>query len=293
MAFQKNIGEHGRKAAMPGGRGQVSVELVIITSVMVGLLLVMLLVNNSLQTSWNSERQILEATSAASQVALAINRAAAGGDGTTISFINTVSPDVTRMEVFDRRTVRAYYKIGGYASSALVTNSTNISGNISLNTQLIIANTNGTITLTNGPEPGPLGTSCGGSGEACCASDTCDGGNICSAATCVACGAYGQPCCESLACNPLLTCSSGTCQCGGSGQPCCSGTTCSATYACNLTSVLCQSCGAASGQLCCAGDNCTSPLACNTTATPQHVCYLNVSEVTCGILSTPNTVYTL
>ncbi|MCK9202578.1 MAG: right-handed parallel beta-helix repeat-containing protein, partial [Gallionella sp.] len=28
-------------------------------------------------------------------------------------------------------------------------------------------------------------------------------------------------------------------------------------------------------------------------ATPQHVCYLNVSEVTCGILSTPNTVYTL
>jgi len=56
-------------------KGQVSVELIIITSVMAALLLLMLMVNNSLQQSWGVQKQVLEATAAANQVAIAMNRA--------------------------------------------------------------------------------------------------------------------------------------------------------------------------------------------------------------------------
>ena len=148
-------------------KGQVSVELIIITAVMASLLLLMLMVNNSLQQSWGAQKQVLEATAAANQVAIAMNRAAAGGDGTTVSFMNTVSPDITSIQIFDKRTVRAYYSEGGYASAALVTNDTNVSGSVPINRQVIVSNNGNTINLISGPVAGPVGTACGGSGAAC------------------------------------------------------------------------------------------------------------------------------
>ena len=277
------------------GKGQVSVELIITTSVMAALLLLMLMVNNSLQQSWGVQKQVLEATAAANQVAIAMNRAAAGGDGTTVSFMNTVSPDVTSIQIFDKRTVRAYYAEGGYASAALVTNDTNVSGSVPINTQVIVSNNGNTINLIAGPVAGPVGTACGGSGAACCANNGCNTGFVCSASTCTACGAQGQLCCAGSSCNSNLNCSGGSCVCGGSGQACCGGTTCSSTFACNSSTVICQACGASAGQLCCyngssaAYDNCSggASISCNTSALPQPVCY---AALVCSVPSVSSVV---
>jgi hypothetical protein len=125
---------------------------------------------------------------------------------------------------------------------------------------------------------------CGGSGDKCCALNTCGGGGcclsgyctsagrtcaetdaaVCSAGACGACGAPGSPCC-SLGCTaPETICqgsiaavdggdggtstggSSGACvSCGGCGQPCCSGTQgCAASLTC--TSGICAALGDAS-----------------------------------------------
>jgi hypothetical protein len=125
--------------------GQISVEMVILASVMVGLLLVIFLVNDHLNTSWEQLKQNMEASSAAGQVALAINRAASSGNGTQVAFLNRVGPDVTRVEIFNQRSVRAHYLAGGFASAALVTNNTNFSGDIPVNQLVVVRNIGGTI----------------------------------------------------------------------------------------------------------------------------------------------------
>jgi hypothetical protein len=92
---------------------------------------------------------------------------------------------------------------------------------------------------------------CGGSGEACCAGDTCSAsGTACNGGTCVVCG--------------------------GNGQACCGGDTCSSGYACSASPTdagprgvqtrACRACGSR-GQPCCGtGANriCSSGLACST-----------------------------
>jgi len=126
-------------------QGQVSVEMVIISSVMIGLLLAIFIVNDHLSNSWEEQKQGLEASSAANQVALAINRVSATGSGTQVSFLNRVGVDVTRIEIFNQRSVRAYYLNGRYSSAALVTNNTNFTDGIPTNQLVVVRNINGVI----------------------------------------------------------------------------------------------------------------------------------------------------
>ena len=78
---------------MRAQRGQVSVEIVIIAGVMLTVLFTIFYVNQHLEASWSSQKERLEAGAAADQVALAINRAAAGGNTTRILFRNSVGQD--------------------------------------------------------------------------------------------------------------------------------------------------------------------------------------------------------
>ena len=64
---------------MVSKKAQMSVELVITVGIMVMLLIVMFLVNNTLASQWALQKQDLEASAAANQVAMAMNMAAAGG----------------------------------------------------------------------------------------------------------------------------------------------------------------------------------------------------------------------
>jgi len=116
-------------------------------SAMVLLLLVMYLVNQSLQQTWDGEKQVLEASSAANQVALAINRASAGGDGTQIRLNNFVGGDIANVTVSPPRAVTAYTWNGFSSSTPIVTNNTNISGNITINREIVVRNIGGTITI--------------------------------------------------------------------------------------------------------------------------------------------------
>ncbi len=121
--------------------------MVIIASVMVGLLLAVYLVNDSLRTTWEDSRQMLVASSAADRVALAINRAAAGGNGTKVTFFNEAEADVVSISLFDRRSVRAYAISGRYASAPLVTNNTNITANIPTGQAVTFINSGGQIRM--------------------------------------------------------------------------------------------------------------------------------------------------
>lgn len=127
-------------------RGQMSAEMVIVASVAVMVLLGIYVVNGQLQTSWEGQKERLSASSASERAAMVINRVAAGGNGTFISFENTVPSEVTMMEIFEGRSVRAYYALGGYASSPIVTGNININ-EIPLNQQVVVANEGGTIVL--------------------------------------------------------------------------------------------------------------------------------------------------
>ena len=121
-------------------------ELIVVVSVMVGLLLAMYMANNFLSVSWETQRQALQASTATEQVALAINRAVAAGNSTTIVMKNYVGPDITNMTVYDGRSVRAYYIQGGYSSSALITNLAVVTNSaIPLNRDIAIINRGGTI----------------------------------------------------------------------------------------------------------------------------------------------------
>ena len=122
------------------------------------LLLVMYLVNDMLRFTWAGQREILEASTASNQVALAINRAAAGGDGTVISFNNKVSTSISKITISPPRAVRAEtnrstVSINGTnqsmaSSTPIITNNTNISGSIPMNREIVVRNIGGVITIS-------------------------------------------------------------------------------------------------------------------------------------------------
>ncbi len=132
---------------MKGARGQLSVEMVIIAGVMMFMLLAIYMVNQHLRSAWETQKQWLEAGAAANQLAIAVNRAAAGGNSTTISFINSVGQDVTNMTIYEGRSVRAYFSQGGFYSVSLVTNRTNAQHGIPLNRGIIVVNNNDTVSI--------------------------------------------------------------------------------------------------------------------------------------------------
>jgi hypothetical protein len=99
---------------------------------------------------------------------------------------------------------------------------------------------------------------CGGSGEACCDGQACDGGGCCVDGLCVdegescgddaglcagggcedgACGRIGEACCDGdIGCSaPFAVCGAGdVCtSCGGEGDPCC-GNVCNDPYLCQF-----------------------------------------------------------
>jgi len=129
-------------------KGHLSVEIVVIAGVMMMVLFTIFYVNQHLQAAWAVQKQKLEASAAANQIAIAINRAAAGGNTTRIAFNNHVGADVVNITVYGGRSVRAYYSEGGFYSVPLVTNQTNISGAIPLNTEIMVENKNGLVSIS-------------------------------------------------------------------------------------------------------------------------------------------------
>lgn len=128
--------------------GQISAELMITVSSMMALLLVMYLVNDTLRFTWEGQKERLEASTAANQVALAINRAVAGGDGTVISFRNSVSTSIANVTISPPRAVRAETLRGLWSSTPIITNSTNVSGTIPIDRDIVVRNVGGVITVS-------------------------------------------------------------------------------------------------------------------------------------------------
>ena len=106
-------------------------------SMMVLLLLVMLIVNESLRATWVGQQEKLEASSAANQVALAINRAVAGGDGSQIKFNNRVGSHVANVTIAPPRAVLAMTQ-NSWSSTPIITNNTDIPGAIPINQELVV-----------------------------------------------------------------------------------------------------------------------------------------------------------
>ena len=130
--------------------GQISAELMVTVSSMMLLLIVIYMVNGSLQSIWDGQKGRLEASTAANQVALAINRAAAGGDGTQIKFNNYVGSNVANITISPPRAVHAE-TVGGMAASApIITNNTDIPAPIPFNHDIVVRNNGGTITVEAG-----------------------------------------------------------------------------------------------------------------------------------------------
>ena len=130
-------------------KAQIAPEAVVIAGVMMFLLLSMYAVSVNLRAQWDEQKQSLEASAAASSLAQAINRVAAGENGTTMHYFNSAGPDVANMSIYQLRSLRAYYKAGGFASVALATNMTNTSAQtIPLNSYLWLNYTNGTVHIS-------------------------------------------------------------------------------------------------------------------------------------------------
>ncbi len=132
---------------MGAQKGQVSLEIVVIAGVMISVLFAVFYVDRHLGASWEVQKQRLEAGAAADQAALAINRAASWGDSARILFHNAAGPDVTNISAYAGRSLRAYYKEGGFYSVSLVTNQTSFTA-VPLNRDILVENTNGTITIS-------------------------------------------------------------------------------------------------------------------------------------------------
>jgi hypothetical protein len=124
------------------------------------------------------------------------------------------------------------------------------------------------------PDPYDLG-SCGGVNQHCCASDTCDAGEMCVTGFCqlIPCGEYGQSCCSGE-CKALLACVDGVCSstCGLGGEPCCSEKECT-DLATSCVDGICAFSGLPTGSPCgnaidCAGDDAQ----CNTGQWPLGYC---------------------
>jgi len=119
-------------------------------SAMVIILLVMVIVNDTLNNSWEMQKESLEASSAANQMAFAINRAASGGDGTEVAFNNFAGAQMANITISEPRAVRATSKNGISSSTPIVTNNTNITGAIPINQEITVTNTEGLISIEAG-----------------------------------------------------------------------------------------------------------------------------------------------
>jgi hypothetical protein len=111
-------------------------------------------------------------------------------------------------------------------------------------------------TLVNICAPIGSGTSCGGSGQACCAGNLCSGGLACVGGTCATapppCGASGQACCTGNMCGTGLACVNNVCAAATPARPfyakCVAGDACSTGTTCIQSSV--QVAGMAQGSHC-------------------------------------------
>ena len=128
-------------------RGQVSAELMVTISAMIILLMAMYLADQTIESSWNGEKDIMLASTASNQVALAINRVAAGGNGTQMVFNNYVGGSIANITINPPRAVRATTINGRWSTTAIITNNTNISGTIPINQDVVVKNTGGVITI--------------------------------------------------------------------------------------------------------------------------------------------------
>jgi len=128
-------------------RGQISAELMVTISAMVLLLMAMYLADQTIESSWSGEKDIMLASTASNQVALAINRVAAGGSGTQMVFNNYVGGSVANITISPPRAVRATTTSGRWSTTAIITNNTNISGTIPINQDVVVKNTGGVITI--------------------------------------------------------------------------------------------------------------------------------------------------
>ncbi|MEI8257869.1 MAG: hypothetical protein WCJ30_19510, partial [Deltaproteobacteria bacterium] len=59
------------------------------------------------------------------------------------------------------------------------------------------------------------GSSCGGTGQTCCAGSVCSAGNECAFGSCRACGLATQPCCGGSSCSAGNECAFGSCRACG------------------------------------------------------------------------------
>ena len=130
-----------------GKVAQVSVELVMVTTMALGILLVIYISNNMISSSWENEKQKIEASFAADRVSLQVARAVAGGDGTSVRFFNRVGNDVSRVELLYNRSISATTMSNLKHSSPLVTSDVEAPGGIPINSEIKITNSNGHITI--------------------------------------------------------------------------------------------------------------------------------------------------
>jgi len=131
-------------------RGQISAELMVTVSAMLILLMAMYFADQTIESAWGGQKEIMLASTASNQVALAINRVAAGGNGTQMEFNNYVGGTVVNVTIDHPRAVRATTINNLWATTPIITNNTNITGAIPINQDVVVKNTNGVITIEAG-----------------------------------------------------------------------------------------------------------------------------------------------
>lgn len=105
-------------------RAQLLPESVVVIAMLMLVLLMVLIANRQLESQSIRLQQQLQASTAATQMAMAINKVSSGGEGAQMSFFNSAGPSVTSMQLFDGRSLRVHYASGGHVSMPLVTNRT-------------------------------------------------------------------------------------------------------------------------------------------------------------------------
>lgn len=128
-------------------RAQVSVELAMMASVTLSILLVAFLVNESLSSSWERQKQKLEAGFAADNFAVQVGKAVSGGSGTKVRYFNSVMPDVTSMSLYENQSIIAYTASGVSSTAPLVTRNITAIAGVPINAEIIITNTQGAIAI--------------------------------------------------------------------------------------------------------------------------------------------------
>ncbi|GEM_PF-2827453 len=131
---------------MKGKKAQIAPEAVLVAGVMLFFLLSVYIASGHLKQQNAILGQSLQASAAASQVAIAINKVAAAGNGSKIVFFNSAAKGVSNITIYGGRAVKAACKAGCYVSVPLSTNNTILSGStIPLNSNIYVNNTEGTI----------------------------------------------------------------------------------------------------------------------------------------------------